>query len=217
MHPHAGGAHATTNGLPFCGQWRRRKTNTRCTVRFSGAHTPCPKVVSPVTTLSPMDSGTVTAWAGLLTALATLVLAGVSRVQLVSLRRTVDEEAKARSVSVMLMVSRAMIEQRPKRRQVLGLPKDWRLWTDDQRTVADEVGTELQEIAFLCWSGLVEPAYVMENYAPVFVNVWERLAGFVEEYRRQTNTPRQRKHLQTFASSCKEYLQAEQWTFGSNT
>lgn len=164
-----------------------------------------------------MDSGTITAWAGLLTAVATLVLVGVSRFQLVSLRRTVEEEAKARSVSVMLMVSRTMIEQRPKRKVVLGLPQDWKLWTDDQRAIADEVGTELQEIAFLCWSGLVDSSYILENYASVFQNVWNRLADFVEDYRRQTNSPRQRKHLQMFASTCKEYLQAERWTYGSNT
>lgn len=145
------------------------------------------------------------------TAIATLCLVIVALVQLVLLRRSLVESAKARSASVLLSIYRMMHDLRPSWLQLYTYPDDFQCWNQEQRALADRVGTELQQISYLCLQGLVDQRYVRGNWAGTFTRCWNKLEGYVRDYRIQCGEPPdlktgglQRKHFELFAQSCKK-------------
>jgi len=150
-----------------------------------------------------------TAIAALATALATFCLALFSVFQLRLLQRSVEEDRKTRSASVVIKIHELMVELRPKRHQLYKFPENPAKWDTAQRQLADEVGTVLQEISLFCVTGLVDANYVMEDYANVFVDCWKRLDRYIRNYRLETKSPRQRIHFERFVRQCEDFLAHE--------
>ncbi|MBI4334748.1 MAG: hypothetical protein HY673_26135 [Chloroflexi bacterium] len=143
------------------------------------------------------------------TAFATVGLAIFALVQWQSLRKSVEESAKARSASVLLEIYDLMQDLRPKWHQVYAYPDDFKSWNDSQRAVADQVGAGLQNISYLCLQGLLDPRYVIDNWAGTFVRCWNKLEKFIKDYRVQAGEPAeleegafQRKDFELFAKQC---------------
>jgi hypothetical protein len=154
--------------------------------------------------------------ATLVTAISTAVLAVFALVQWRSLERSVAESAKARAASVILKVYDIMQDVRTDRRRLYGFPDDHIVWTREQLQVADHVCTELQRVAYLCHIGLVDPAFLVDGYAKIFVECWDKLQGYVEDLRARQGEPRElangaymRRHLELFALDCRKHLGIE--------
>lgn len=144
-----------------------------------------------------------------LTQIATLCLVIVAVVQLVLLRRTINESARARSASVMLGIYDIMNELRASWLELYGYSDDFRNWDSGQRLLADRVGVGLQQVAYLCLEGLVDKRYVVGNWAGTFVKSWRKLEGYIRDYRVQSGEPSeiekggfQRKHFELLAREC---------------
>jgi hypothetical protein len=90
------------------------------------------------------------------------------------------EASKTRSAQVLLEIYRILTRLRPKWHQLYGLPDEVASWTEKQRKLADEVGTELQRVAFLCMKDLVDSEFVMESWGKVFVKCWYKLEPTLE-------------------------------------
>ena len=151
--------------------------------------------------------------ATIITALATTGLLIFAIVQSRILQRSLTESSKARSALVLLEIYHIMKNLRPKWHELYNLPDDFKKWDDSQRTLADYVGTELQNISFLCVKGFVDPQFVMDGYGKVFVQCWDKLEKFIKDYRVQCGEPaeldkgaRQRKHFELFAKQCRDFL-----------
>ena len=159
-----------------------------------------------------ISSAIITASA-VVTALATAGLMVFAMTQWQSLKRSVQESTKTRSAAVLLKIYDMMGELRPKWHKLYGFPQDHRRWTAKQLALADEVGTELQRVAYLCLKGLVEEEFVIDGYGKVFVNCWDLLAPYISDYRAESGEPRelraggyQRMHFEQFAAKCKQEL-----------
>jgi hypothetical protein len=122
------------------------------------------------------------ATATIVIALATTGLLIFAIAQSRILQRSLAESSKARSASVLLEIYHIMSDLRPKWHELYNLPDDFKMWDGDQRTLADSVGTELQRVSFLCVKGFVDPQFVMDGYAKVFVQCWDKLEKFIKDY-----------------------------------
>jgi len=134
-----------------------------------------------------------------------------------------SEATKARSSTAFFEVMALLDELRPLRHELYTFPNDSSAWDPRKKTLADKVATGLQRAAYISLSGLLEPEYIMEANAKVFVDCWAKLQGFVYEYRRQSGEPQeleaggyQRKHFEIFSRQCHEYLR-RQGTVPANT
>ncbi len=163
--------------------------------------------------MSTMTSNQIIALAAAVTAVATVGLVTFALVQWRSLQRSVSEASKTRSAQVLLKIYDIMTALRPKWHQLYGLSGDFTSWEGSDKDVADYVCVELQRVAFLCEKRLVDSEFVMDGYAKVFVQSWEKLEGYVKSYRAQSGEPEtiedgafQRKHLETFTQRCRDYL-----------
>ena len=154
-------------------------------------------------------------WATVVTAVATVVLAIYAGFQLWLLRNQIRETKASRDASVVLYVLGTLDEYRDKRHALYNLPPDHKTWNSEQTKLADQICVKLQQIAFLAECGLVDPKYIMENYAGVFDKAWQKLEGFVQDYREKCGEGRtiekgafQRRHLEMFACKCREYMKS---------
>lgn len=137
-----------------------------------------------------------------------------------ALRKSYAEAEKARTASVFFELFQILNAPRPKWHELYQIPSDHTRWTHLQRDLADHVGTELQRVSYVCLSGFIDPNYLMEGYAKVFVNCWQKLKPFVHAYRLSSGEPaeltpgvyQQRMHLEMFAQRCYEFLEDQNRT-----
>jgi len=153
-----------------------------------------------------VDSQAILAWATLALAVATCGIMVFNILQLKTLRSSIEEAGRARSASVLLKIYEVLHELRPKRHQLYAFPNDFNEWNSAQNDLADYVGVQLQWVSFLCVKGIVDPYYVMDGNAKVFAQCWDKLEGFILNYRLETNEPAQRKHFELFAQMCRRLL-----------
>lgn len=144
-------------------------------------------------------------WLAIITTATTVILAIYAGVQIWLMRKDIQESRLNRSATVLLSVVEKMNELRDKRHQLYSFPPDHRKWNEKQKKLADEVGVSLQQVAYLVEMRLIDKRYIFENYAKVFEDSWQKLGGFIDDYRRVTGDQSQRKHLEQLAKKCMEY------------
>jgi uncharacterized membrane protein YciS (DUF1049 family) len=121
------------------------------------------------------------------------------------------EAVKARSVTVFLEIMSIMQDLRPEWHQVYALPDDYRTWTSSDRELADKVSAALQRVAYLTFSGFIDPDYVIEGWHAPFINCWQKLGPFIKAYRVDCGEPaelvegriQQRRHFEQFVELCR--------------
>lgn len=145
------------------------------------------------------------------TAAATAGLVIFALVQWRSLRNSINESAKTRAASVLIDIYDIMQELRPKWHEVYAYPDDFKLWNDNQRALADQVGAQLQNVSYLCLKGLIDFDYVIDNWAGTFVRCWNKLEIFIKDYRVQAGEQAdleegafQRRHFELFSRECQK-------------
>jgi len=150
--------------------------------------------------------------AAAVTAFATLGLMIFALVQWRTLRKSIDESAKTRSASVLLNIYTIMQDLRPSWLELYTYPDDFRCWNKYQRSLADRVGVGLQQVSYLCLTGLIDQSYVRGNWAGTFVKCWSKLENYIKDYRIQSGEPPelergglQRKHFELFAKQCQTF------------
>lgn len=151
--------------------------------------------------------------AAIVSAGAAILLAIYAGIQVRLVHKDVGESKISRNATVVLYILEKMDELREKWHALYALPQDHRTWNARQKELADYVCMNLQRMAFLAESGLFHNRYLLENYAGVFHKCWQKLEGFVRDYREACNEPctiekgaLQRRHLETFAQKYGEYL-----------
>ena len=130
-----------------------------------------------------------------------------------ALENTYSESIKMRSVQVFERVLEILKDLRPKWHELYKLPDDFKEWTEEQRALADQVGTELQQVAFYTLSGFIDTEYIMEGWAGVFRNCWNKLEKYIRQYRAECGEPLtleegafQRRHFEKFSMMCIEHM-----------
>jgi len=163
--------------------------------------------------------------AGWITAIATIALAIYAAIQIhlmtgqVQLMRDDLRESKiAREASIVLYVLQQMDKIRDSWHVLYAFPNDHKIWSDEQKKLADHVCTGLQQIAYLAEIGLFDRGYLADNYAGTFVKCWRKLEGFVRDYRISCGEPPtieggafQRRHLELFVRYAEEYMKKFSW------
>jgi hypothetical protein len=134
------------------------------------------------------------------------VLVGVTAYYAWQNKRMVDEMAKTRSASVLLPVLEILLQSRRRFWEVREYLPNYGLWNQEQRNVANRLSLDLERIAYICEQGLLERRFVVEGYARLFTESWERLSGFVGSLGYSGVQPRPREHFERFAHECAEYL-----------
>jgi hypothetical protein len=73
-------------------------------------------------------------------------------------------------------------------------------------------------MAYLAETGLFDKGYLADNYAGVFVKCWQKLEGFVRDYRVSCGEAAtieegafQRRHLELFVRYAEEYMKKFSW------
>lgn len=109
---------------------------------------------------------------------------------------------------------RILQELRPLWHKLYGFAADHKSWSEEQKKLADAVGDGLQQVAYFCQAGLIDPDFIAARNAVTFVRCWRKLKPFIEEYRALCGEPKtlsegafQRRHLEEFATMCAKYLQ----------
>jgi len=115
---------------------------------------------------------------------------------LLEFRRTADAQEKARMASLLMQVYEFMYALRPKWLRLYELYSEepaWRKWSEQDQQIGEEVGTQLQRVAYLCEKGLIDPVLIRDNWGIVFVKCWDILRGQIEDYRK-TWAPRKKPY-----------------------
>lgn len=160
-------------------------------------------------------------FAAYITAISTVILAIYAGIQVWLLRGQIRlmhddlrESIMSREASVVLYVLQHMDNLRNKWHELYNLPEDYKLWNDQQKKLADYVCVGLQQVAYLAETGLFDKRYLADNYGGTFVKCWQKLEGFVRDYRISCGEPPaiekgafQRRHLELFVKFAKEYMQ----------
>ena len=155
---------------------------------------------------------TINDWATIVTAIATLALAIYAAIQLFLMHGELKESKESRNATVILYIYQHMENIREQWHVLYTFPEDNRIWNDEQRKLADQVGVGLQQVAFLVESGLIDEKFIIENWAGTFVKCWHKLENFVKDYRESCGEPRnldegafQRQHLEILAVKCEKF------------
>ena len=163
--------------------------------------------------------------AAYITAMATAILAVYAGIQVWLLRGQIRlmhedllESKISREASVVLNVLQRMENLRGSYHELYNLPSDYTLWNDQQKKLADYVCVELQQVAYLAETGLFDQRYLADNYGGSFVKCWQKLEGFVRDYRISCGEPPtieegafQRRHLELFVNQAKKYMEQFSW------
>ena len=155
----------------------------------------------------------ITEWALVITSTATAMLAVYAWLQTRHSRNQLQELSLSRNADVILRVFEVMDALRPKWHELYSLPSNHNNWNDSQKQLADHIGTQLQRVAYLAVTGLVDSKYIKESYPRVFYQCWSILENFIKDYREKCGEPRelkkgvfqQRMHFEIFALECRDY------------
>lgn len=163
--------------------------------------------------------------AAYITAIATGLLAIYAGIQVWLLRGQIRvmrddlrESLISRHASVVLYVLQHMDNLRDSWHELYSLPADHKMWNDQQKRLADHVCVGLQQVAYLAETGLFDRRYLADNYGGTFVKCWEKLEGFVRDYRVSCGEPPtieegafQRRHLELFVREAQTYMGKFSW------
>lgn len=122
-------------------------------------------------------------------------------------KKQLEELSKSRNADIMLKVFEIMDALRDKWHAVYKLPKAHGSWSNSQRKLADHVGTQLQRVAYLAVTELVDSKHIKESYGGVFHQCWLALENSIKDYREECGesrelkegTSHQRMHFEKFA------------------
>ncbi len=124
------------------------------------------------------------------------------------------EAYKARSSTAFLEVLSLLDKLRPHWHRAYAMREPVANWTEEEATLADKVATTLERVAYISKSGLLDPGYIMDGYAKVFVQCWKKLGPWVYAYRTKCGEPEtleaggyQRKHFELFSRECLAHLE----------
>lgn len=139
-----------------------------------------------------------------------------------ALEESQGEAVKARSANVFFHIMEILQSLRPKWHRLYALSKDHHEWTPEEIALADLVSVNLQYVSYLCMSGFIDDSYVMEGWHRVFIQCWERLEGYIKDYRAECGEPRelkdgayQRMHFEQFVEKCRNFEEKRKNAFGS--
>lgn len=144
-----------------------------------------------------MDPQIVSATAAVVSAGTTVILAMITFAYVRLTGRIARESAASRRGAIYLQVEKMMADVAPRRHRLYALPRDMSLWTDGDRALANEVSIVYQRISYLWVLGLLEKDLVGEGWGKTFIDTWDVIEPWVEQYRRETRAPNQRAHFES--------------------
>jgi hypothetical protein len=157
-----------------------------------------------------------TSWSEILQAILIFLLVSITIFYAVQtyrqanfLKKQIDEDKKSRQASVLLKIYDIMNDLRPKWHELYTFPDNFHDWSVKQKALADFVGAKLQNVAYLCLSGLIDKEYVKLNWMGTFYRCWNKLEQYIKDYRIQSGEhpeisdgASQRIEFEIFAKEC---------------